>query len=61
MMAVWSDMELRETGCVYNWRGIICKDRSKCEKCGWAPAVELERKAKFRKWCEENRNELGRV
>lgn len=60
-MANWDEQYLRETGCVYNYRTVICQNRTKCDKCGWKPEVELERKKKFRAWCKETGYGLGRV
>lgn len=46
---VWSDEELRLTGCVYHYRGVICRSKLKCDTCGWNPVVEEKRKEEFRK------------
>lgn len=35
--------------CKFNPSGIVCIDKSKCDKCGWNPAVERQRKADIRK------------
>lgn len=56
------EFEFKQTGCVYNWIGIICKDRTKCETCGWNPTVEEKRKETvIEKYGEVLRCGLGRV
>ena len=37
-----------EQDCVYRPGAVNCADRTRCAKCGWAPAVEAERKAKLK-------------
>lgn len=39
-----NEQELRVTGCTYHYRGVICKDKTKCDNCGWSPRVEEKRK-----------------
>ncbi len=46
-MGCWDERYLRETGCIYRARSIMCDDRTKCDKCGWNPKVEKERKKKM--------------
>ena len=41
-----TEQDLMETGCIFRWRTIQCKDHTKCETCGWNPSVEAERKRK---------------
>lgn len=44
------DEMVRETGCVFpdRRRGVICKNRDNCDKCGWNTEVEEARKRKIR-------------
>lgn len=51
-----NDMELRQTGCIFRYRGVLCPHKDRCENCGWNPKVEVERKLKIR---EERKNGMG--
>lgn len=51
-----NETELRQTGCVYQYRGVLCQDKTKCSVCGWNPSVEAERKKYIR---ERRDKEMG--
>ena len=36
-----------DTVCDYN-NGVSCESHTNCNKCGWCPAIEAERKQKLR-------------
>ena len=56
------EFELRQTGCIYRYRGVICKNKNVCETCGWNPSVEEKRKEAVReKYGEVLKRGLGRV
>lgn len=55
------EFELRQTGCVYRYRGVICKDKTKCETCGWNPCVEEKRKETVRENYKEILYGMGRT
>ncbi len=57
----WTDEELFITGCTYRRRGVICQDKTKCDKCGWNPAVEQKRKEIVRERYKEILHGLGRT
>lgn len=33
--------------CKYNPNGVRCDDTTKCDKCGWKPAVDQKRRRKL--------------
>lgn len=56
-----NEQELRHTGCIYRYRGVICKDKTKCDNSGWNPRVEEKRKEIVRERYKEVLHGLGSV
>ena len=60
MLNGWDEEYLKATGCVFNYRGIICTTAGKCKKCGWNPVVAAERRKKLREGNNGNQGNRDR-